>query len=126
MPQTLPISAATQASLAAEAQAQGMTVEALLEELLSEAAFHREEQALLAQEAANPRPNGREMHYAVTIQWSPEAQRFIAFSPEFDRHSHGATYQEALEAILDGLDGMVDVMQRQGSALPEPQVYTDA
>lgn len=61
----------------------------------------------------------------MTIQWSSAAQCYIAYSPEFDRHSHGTTYQAALEAMLDGIDGMVDVMQRQGSALPAPSEYAD-
>jgi antitoxin HicB len=67
------------------------------------------------------------MKYSIVIQWSDEDQAYVVSLPEFGSyaHTHGDTYQEALENAQDVLASLVEQHQRLGRSLPEPQQYSD-
>ena len=49
-------------------------------------------------------------HYSISIQWSEEDNKFIAHLPEFGpyAHTHGNSYQEALENAIQVLELLVE------------------
>ena len=65
-------------------------------------------------------------HYSITIQWSDEDQKFIAHLPEFGpyTHTHGETYNEALQNALEVLYLLIEDYTAQGKSLPRPQAIS--
>jgi predicted RNase H-like HicB family nuclease len=63
--------------------------------------------------------------YSILIQWSEEDQLYIVSLPEFGpyAHTHGKTYEEALEMAKDCLETLIDGYQTTGKTLPEPNLY---
>lgn len=72
--------------------------------------------------------NHSERHYSLLIEWSDEDQTYIVSFPEWEQaghlvHTHGDTYQQAVEQGQDLLAFMIQSAQDDGEALPEPRVY---
>ena len=65
--------------------------------------------------------------YSILIQWSDEDQKYVVSLPEFGpyAHTHGETYQEALQNAQEVLELLVEDYQARGQALPEPQHYQE-
>ena len=63
-------------------------------------------------------------HYTVIIQWSQEDNCFVVSLPEWGEfcHTHGDTYQEALENAQEVLEMLIESCLEDGELLPEPQV----
>jgi predicted RNase H-like HicB family nuclease len=64
-------------------------------------------------------------HYSIVIQWSDEDQLYVVSLPEFGpyAHTHGKTYEEALEMAKECLDTLVEGYEGEGQPLPEPQLF---
>ncbi|GHO75593.1 hypothetical protein KSD_33640 [Ktedonobacter sp. SOSP1-85] len=63
-------------------------------------------------------------HYSITIQWDPRDNIFVASVPELPHvRTHGDTYQEAMENILEVLEMWIEDAQRHGETLPPPRIY---
>jgi predicted RNase H-like HicB family nuclease len=65
-------------------------------------------------------------HYSITIQWSDEDQKFIAHLHEFGpyAHTHGETYNTALQNALEVLDLLIEDYIARGKSLPLPQAIS--
>lgn len=64
------------------------------------------------------------LHYSISIQWEPKDQIFIARVPELKGCvAHGITYQEALDQIMDAMQGWIEDAVAAGEQLPEPNIY---
>lgn len=63
--------------------------------------------------------------YTIMIQWSDEDQCYVVSLPEWGEfcHTHGDTYEEALENAQDVLSLLVESAIRKGEPLPEPQLF---
>jgi antitoxin HicB len=61
--------------------------------------------------------------YTILIQWSEEDNCFVASLPEWGRfcHTHGDTYEEALNNAQEVLELLIESSEEEGKALPEPQ-----
>lgn len=68
--------------------------------------------------AADPR-------YSIVIQWSDEDQVYIVSLPEWGElmHTHGETYEEALQRGRELIDLLIASRRANGEALPEPRVF---
>ena len=62
-------------------------------------------------------------HYTIIIQWSQEDNCFVVSLPEWGEfcHTHGDTYQEALENAQEVLEMLIESCLEDGEPLPEPK-----
>jgi len=62
-------------------------------------------------------------HYTIIIQWSQEDNCFVVSLPEWGEfcHTHGDTYQEALENAQEVLEMLIESCKQDGEPLPEPK-----
>ncbi|BAZ86791.1 type II toxin-antitoxin system HicB family antitoxin [Dolichospermum compactum] len=62
-------------------------------------------------------------HYTVIIQWSQEDNCFVVSLPEWGEfcHTHGDTYQEALDNAQEVLEMLIESCLQDGEPLPEPK-----
>ena len=62
-------------------------------------------------------------HYTIIIQWSQEDNCFVVSLPEWGEfcHTHGDTYQEALENAQEVLEMLIESCLQDGEPLPEPK-----
>ena len=69
-----------------------------------------------------------QMRYSMVIRWSNEDQKYVVSLPEWGDlvHTHGDTYEEALERGKELIDGLVASRQARGEPLPEPHVFAGA
>ncbi len=60
--------------------------------------------------------------YSILIQWSDEDQKYIVSLPEFGpyAHTHGDTYEEALQHGQEVLELLITDYQARGQQLPDP------
>ena len=60
--------------------------------------------------------------YSILIQWSEEDQKYIVSLPEFGpyAHTHGNTYEEALQAGQEVIELLIEDYRARGKALPQP------
>jgi predicted RNase H-like HicB family nuclease len=65
-------------------------------------------------------------HYSINIQWSDEDHKFIAHLPEFGpyAHTHGDTYNAALQNALEVLDLLIEDYNARGQSLPLPHTIS--
>lgn len=65
------------------------------------------------------------LRYSMTIEWSDEDQAYIVSLPEWGElvHTHGATYEEALQRGKELIVGLVAARQQHGEPLPLPRVF---
>jgi predicted RNase H-like HicB family nuclease len=63
------------------------------------------------------------IQYTIIIQWSDEDQCYIVTLPEWGEfcHTHGDTYQEALENAQEVLEMLIESCLQDGEPLPEPK-----
>ncbi|MBE9012286.1 type II toxin-antitoxin system HicB family antitoxin [Pseudanabaenaceae cyanobacterium LEGE 13415] len=63
--------------------------------------------------------------YSILIQWSDEDQCYVVSLPEWGEycHTHGATYEEALQNAQEVLELLVESAIAEGEPLPEPQIF---
>ncbi|HUY77821.1 MAG TPA: type II toxin-antitoxin system HicB family antitoxin [Ktedonobacterales bacterium] len=66
--------------------------------------------------------------YSIVIRWSDEDQLYVASLPEWGDliHTHGATYEEAVQNGASLIEELVVSRQQRGLALPTPRVYASA
>jgi predicted RNase H-like HicB family nuclease len=62
-------------------------------------------------------------HYTIIIQWSQEDKCFVVSLPEWGEfcHTHGDTYQEALDNAQEVLEMLIESCLEDGEPLPEPK-----
>jgi len=62
-------------------------------------------------------------HYTIIIQWSQEDNCFVVSLPEWGEfcHTHGNTYQEALDNAQEVLEMLIESCLEDGEPLPEPK-----
>ena len=63
--------------------------------------------------------------YSMVFQWSDEDGVYVVSLPEWGNyvHTHGDTYEEALERGKDLIQGLVAVRRERGQPLPEPRLF---
>ena len=64
------------------------------------------------------------LSYAILIQWSDEDQCYLVHLPDFPSqkfHTHGATYQEALDNAQEVLELLITEYQDEQKPLPKPK-----
>ncbi|MEG4318323.1 MULTISPECIES: type II toxin-antitoxin system HicB family antitoxin [unclassified Microcoleus] len=62
--------------------------------------------------------------YIIVIQWSDEDNCYLVHLPDFPSqqfHTHGYTYEEALQNGVEVLELLVEEYQVDGKSLPEPK-----
>ncbi len=64
-------------------------------------------------------------HYTVIIQWSDEDQCYVVSLPEWGDycHTHGDTYEEALQNAREVLELLTESTLDEGKPLPTPQLF---
>lgn len=68
-----------------------------------------------------------QLRYSITIQWSDEDEEYIVTLPEFPGcHTHGETYEEALQHGKEVLELVIENRQELGRPLPQPNRYDAA
>jgi predicted RNase H-like HicB family nuclease len=60
--------------------------------------------------------------YSLVIQWSTEDHKYVVSLPEFGpyAHTHGSTYEEALQQGQEVLELLIEDYQARGKRLPDP------
>jgi antitoxin HicB len=63
-------------------------------------------------------------HYTIIIQWSDEDQCYVVSLPEWGDycHTHGDTYEEALQNAREVLELLTESAIEDGEPLPAPQL----
>jgi len=64
------------------------------------------------------------LHYTIVIHWSDDDNCYLVHLPEFPSqqfHTHGDTYEEALQNAREVLELLVQEYQSDGKPLPEPK-----
>ena len=66
-----------------------------------------------------------QLPYSMRIEWSNENQVFVVSLPEWGDlvHTHGATYEEALQRGKELIEGLIACRQQSGEPLPAPRVF---
>jgi predicted RNase H-like HicB family nuclease len=66
------------------------------------------------------------LHYSMVIEWSDEDAVFVVSLPEWGDllHTHGETYEEALQRGKELIEALILSRQRHGEPLPQPRVFT--
>lgn len=64
-------------------------------------------------------------HYTIIIQWSDEDQCFVVSLPEWGEfcHTHGDTYEEALNNAQEVLELLIESSIKDGKPLPEAKTF---
>jgi predicted RNase H-like HicB family nuclease len=67
-------------------------------------------------------------HYSIVIRWSDEDGIDVVSLPEWGDliHTHGATYDEALQQGKELLGALIATRRDAGQPLPEPRVFASA
>ncbi len=65
-------------------------------------------------------------HYAIVIEWSDADGAYVVTLPEWDVHTHGDTYQEALQRAQELLAELIADCQQSGEPLPAPRTFAGA
>jgi len=66
--------------------------------------------------------------YIIVIQWSDEDNFYLVHLPDFPSqkfHTHGDTYEEALQNAVEVLELLVEEYQVDGKSLPEPKALVE-
>jgi antitoxin HicB len=61
----------------------------------------------------------------MLIGWSDEDQVFVVSLPEWGDlvHTHGVTYEEAVQRGKELIEGLVACRQESGESLPRPRMF---
>jgi len=66
----------------------------------------------------------KDLHYSMIIQWSDEDEAFIVTVPELPGcKTHGDTYEEAVQNGKEVIELCIEVEQKLGRPIPEPNKY---
>ncbi len=67
-------------------------------------------------------------HYTVIVQWSNEDECYVVSLPEWGEfcHTHGDTYQEAMQNAHEVLELLIDSAIQNSEPLPEPKTFGQA
>ncbi len=65
------------------------------------------------------------LRYSMLIEWSGEDQVFVVSLPEWGDlvHTHGVTYEEALQRGKELVEGLIAGRQECGEPLPRPRTF---
>ncbi len=63
--------------------------------------------------------------YTIIIQWSEEDRCYVVSLPEWGEycHTHGDTYEEALQNAQEVLELLTESTLDEGNPLPKPQLF---
>ncbi|WP_448570327.1 type II toxin-antitoxin system HicB family antitoxin [Trichothermofontia sp.] len=63
--------------------------------------------------------------YTIIIQWSEADQCYVVSLPEWGEycHTHGDTYEEALQNAQEVLELLTESTLDEGNPLPKPQLF---
>ena len=63
--------------------------------------------------------------YSIVIEWSDEDHVYVVSLPEWGDlvHTHGETYDEALQRGTELIDALSDSRQSNREPLPEPRFF---
>lgn len=65
-------------------------------------------------------------HYSAVVEWSPEDEEFVAFSPEFPGASgSGETAEAAITELRESLDVLLETYAEKKLSIPEPRLRED-
>lgn len=64
-------------------------------------------------------------HYTIIIQWSDEDLCFVVSLPEWGEfcHTHGDTYEEALNNAQEVLELLIESSIKDGNPLPKAKTF---
>jgi antitoxin HicB len=65
------------------------------------------------------------LRYSMVIEWSDEDAAFVVSLPEWGDlvHTHGATYEEALQQGKELIEGLIATRQASSEPLPRPRIF---
>jgi len=67
------------------------------------------------------------LKYSMVIEWSDEDNSYVVTLPEFPNcHTHGDTYEEALQNGKEVLELLIEKHLALGQPLPQPKRYAAA
>ena len=66
-----------------------------------------------------------QVHYSMVIEWSAEDEVYVVSLPEWGDlvHTHGETYEDALQKGKELIEGLVAAREQRGEPLPAPRVF---
>ena len=66
-----------------------------------------------------------QLRYSMLIEWSDEDQVYVVSMPEWGdlAHTHGDTYEDALQRGKELIGELVAARQERGEPLPQPRVF---
>ena len=69
-----------------------------------------------------------ELRYSMTIEWSDTDRVYVVSLPEWGdlTHTHGDTYEQALQRGKELIEALVASRQQTGEPLPAPRVFAGA
>ena len=69
-----------------------------------------------------------QLRYSMPIEWSDEDQVYVVSLPEWGElvHTHGTTYEQALQRGKELIQGLAASRQERGEPLPQPRVFAGA
>ena len=63
------------------------------------------------------------LHYSMLIEWDDDDKIFVVTVPELPGcHTHGDTYQEALENALEVIELWIEAAEKDGLPIPPPKI----
>lgn len=63
------------------------------------------------------------VRYVICLRWSDRDQAYLARVPELPGcHTHGETYQEALENALEVIELWIEAAEKDGWLISSPRV----
>jgi antitoxin HicB len=68
---------------------------------------------------------GEQLRCSIVIEWSDDDQAYVVSLPEWGDliHTHGVTYEEALQRGKELIEGLVACREERGEPLPQPRVF---
>jgi predicted RNase H-like HicB family nuclease len=68
------------------------------------------------------------LRYSIRIEWSDRDQGYVVSLPEWGDlvHTHGSTYEEALERGKELIEGLMVARKQSGEPLPSPRLFAVA
>jgi predicted RNase H-like HicB family nuclease len=65
----------------------------------------------------------RPIQYSIVIQWSDRNNAYLVNVPELPGcHTHGDTYQEALQNALEVIELWIEAAEKDGLPVPPPMI----
>jgi antitoxin HicB len=66
-----------------------------------------------------------QLRYSMVIEWSDDDQAYVVSLPEWGDliHTHGVTYEEALQRGKELIEGLVACREERDEPLPQPRVF---